>query len=238
MDTNKIIEINGTADIYVRAICDIEDRYHKDDLVATLYGKTINLNFQPQEKDIKKATYNLLSYYDRNLSSIDISELSLTEKILDLFHKNTTNQEFAITCREVKLPYNGRIYLNNNPVLNSVKIEGIDPLTIEIDYVNYSIYSDELVDNQEYVVTYKTNKQGNIFSMNRINDLPYFSLEIHFEGNGDKENERFFMFIPRAKIINMPVFTPPAGLSLSFMIIHEASLDDEDDLIKLGILNG
>ena len=63
METNKIIEISGIADIYIRAICDIEDKYHEGDLVATLYSKPINFTFKPQNAEARKGINNLLSFF-------------------------------------------------------------------------------------------------------------------------------------------------------------------------------
>lgn len=233
METNKIIEISGIADIYIRAICDIEDKYHEGDLVATLYSKPINFTFKPQNTEARKGINNLLSFYDRNLDSISIGNLSMTEKILELFQECELDKSFTITTRENKIPFNKEIYLNKSAEAETIVITGIDSSSIQYDAANKIIYSEELSDEEEYEIIYKTKVQGNLFNMNKINYLPYFSVEVHYSGNNDKENKHTYFFIPRVKIQNMPIFNPPSSFEIRMKVIH-----DEEDVIQMGILNG
>lgn len=233
METNKIIEISGIADIYIRAICDIEDKYHEGDLVATLYSKPINFTFKPQIAEARKGINNLLSFYDRNLDSISIGNLSMTEKILELFQECELDKSFTITTRENKIPFNKEIYLNKSAEAETIVITGIDSSSIQYDAANKIIYSEELSDEEEYEIIYKTKVQGNLFNMNKINYLPYFSVEVHYSGNSDKENKHTYFFIPRVKIQNMPIFNPPSSFEIGMKVIH-----DDDDVIQMGILNG
>ena len=69
--------------------------------------------------------------------------------------------------------------------------------------------------------------------MNKINYLPYFSVEVHYSGNSDKEDKHTYFFIPRVKIQNMPIFNPPSSFEIGMKVIH-----DEEDVIQMGILNG
>lgn len=233
METNKIIEISGIADIYIRAICDIEDKYHEGDLVATLYSKPINFTFKPQIAEARKGINNLLSFYDRNLDSISIGNLSMTEKILELFQECELDKSFTITTRENKIPFNKEIYLNKSAEAETIVITGIDSSSIQYDAVNKIIYSEELSDEEEYEIIYKTKVQGKLFNMNKINYLPYFSVEVHYSGNSDKENKHTYFFIPRVKIQNMPIFNPPSSFEIEMKVIH-----DDEDVIQMGILNG
>ena len=233
METNKIIEISGIADIYIRAICDIEDKYHKGDLVATLYSKPINFTFKPQSTEARKGINNLLSFYDRNLDSISIGNLSMTEKILELFQECELDKSFTVTTRENKIPFNKEIYLNKSAEADTIVITGIDSSSIQYDADNKIVYSEELSDEEEYEIIYKTKVQGNLFNMNKINYLPYFSVEVHYSGNSNKENKHTYFFIPRVKIQNMPIFNPPSSFEIGMKVIH-----DDEDVIQMGILNG
>ena len=142
METNKIIEISGIADIYIRAICDIEDKYHKGDLVAALYSKPINFTFKPQNTEVRKGVNNLLSFYDRNLDIINIGNLSMTEKILELFQECELDKDFTVTTRENKIPFNKEIYLNKSAEAETIVITGINSSSIQYDAVNKIIYSE------------------------------------------------------------------------------------------------
>ena len=167
------------------------------------------------------------------MDSIDISDLSVTEKIMELFQETELTKDFFITQRENKIPYEKEILLNYSAVEGSIYIEGITQESIEYDSINNSIYSAELDDTKYYSVCYKRQVIGNLFSLNKVHNLPYLSLEIHFTGNANKENEKVFFLIPRVKLISTPVLTPPASFEISFKIVH-----DEEDKIIMGILNG
>lgn len=240
METNKIIETSGMADLYIRAICDIDDKYKEGDLVAALYGKPTSLIFRQQEKDIHKSVQNLLSFYDRNLDAVSITELSITEKILELFQETSENQEFFISKREGQISFNHELIIKElykEIDESSITVIGFDRNDFSYNAETKCLYSEKFLEGQCYEIVYKIKAVGNLFSMNKINYLPYFSLEIHYTGNIDKEENdegyKIYFFIPRVRIKNLPVFTPPSGLQLNFSVIHV-----EDDVIQMGVVSG
>lgn len=202
---NNLYELGGIGDVFIINKIDLKlgkNNYKAGEVYTVL--KDVNINFQyEQNNSLGKNKENKVQYVENYPSSISISNIDMTDKIYNLLMKRKEEDYMIITKKEIiTCEENNTIYLSENPLGNIyVKNNKYENLFFTQEG---QILKGDFVIGEQYLIFYNIQTEQQVFSM-KNNSLPYFSLEIHFKGNKNKETYKGYLLIPSVSLTSSPV---------------------------------
>ena len=200
---NKLNEFGGIADVYIinkvqKTIGNIE--YQPGEPYTLLQNVTVQLEYKENISEANSKMNNL-SHYNAFPSGITIADVPFTDKVCNLLMQRNNNKMQVYEKEIICCSENGIIYLSNIPVSNIyVKDSSFNNIEFTIDGEKIT---GNFIENEKYLVFYKKEIEINNFNL-ISNILPYFSLEIHFKGNTDKNFQLGYLFIDSSSLISSP----------------------------------
>lgn len=173
---------------------------------------------------IQSAKKAISSYQEARPQSIKISNLSLSSSIVNLLFQKENQYNCHKTQVFISYPEDGKIILptdryNNTPVF----VYDENSQCVECE-VNGNMIEGNLNDSAAYKVIYEENIGGESFSL-ETPSYPYFSLEIQFCGNTNKETSYYVMYFDAVKLVTSPnlgiIADDIQNVPLIFDIIYE-----------------
>lgn len=210
MNNSNLLEFGGNIDLLAIAICDFETpagKYYKNDIVLDLKDIYFTTNYVNNSK-VARNSNNQLKYSEYSLSTLNFQYVPLSQQVYDLFASSSKENLLINGCEEVICLENGIIFpLSIEDIdKNSVKVKGIENIEVVKNGKNIMITSDQFSAGKSYKISYLYSKQGYVMELGNSDlNIPYFSLQISFRGNKDKDSLEGFLMIDKAHIMFTPV---------------------------------
>lgn len=147
---------------------------------------------------IQNAKKPISSYQESRPSGIKISNLALSSTIVNLLFQKSESFPCHKTQIIIAYPEEGKIFLPTDRYDNTpVFVYDENSNYIECD-INGNILEGEFDNSTAYRVIYEEGVNGEMFSL-EAPSYPYFSLEIQFSGNTNKETAYYVMYFYHLK---------------------------------------
>ena len=225
----KLLEFGGHANVILRANIDMSingNTYNAGDVVFLFEGVNLEFTYNEKHNTSTIGRRNQLSYFERNINTINISNLSLTTDYIEVFGEQQTDN-FDRSVIERVVVTDRKFYTLQLPSKNKVYILNQGQLEVELDaeYRELTIKSD--IEDGEYTVIYSTAVDAPLYDINGMESIPYMQMEIMGLGNVDKEDGNVYIRIPKVNLINRPDFSLSDRIGaqdLTFQVIQDTIL--------------
>lgn len=225
----KLLEFGGQANVILRANIDMSingTNYQAGDVVFLFEGVDLEFTYNEKHNTSTIGKRNQLSYFERNINTVNISNLSLTTDYIEVFGEQKTDnfdrsviEQVTVTDKKfytLQLPSTNMVYILNQGQLN---------VNVDAEYREVTLLED--IEDGEYTVIYTTSVNTPLYDINGMESIPYLQMEIMGLGNVDKENGNVYIRIPKVNLINRPDFSLSTRVSaqdLTFQVIQDTIL--------------
>lgn len=190
-------KVNGIIRSYHAGKLGKMDMEYDNQPYTILRGISATLNFSSNDKDSTVAEKNVLQYNADTVKEVRLSNVPLTEKILDLIYKDNeeklySKQENYISDEE------GNIYLNTTDEIYQVFVYD-DEGNLE---AAYGTFSDSILHVQKTEATYSIyySYLGETSYLLDKPDNQYIKLDLEILGNEDDNTQDMCLHIDKAAI--------------------------------------
>lgn len=160
-------------------------------------GATIN--FADKDRNSSQGVRNLLAYNTSEIDSLNISNVLLTDKVLNLLFDNS-EEKLCTTTKDVFSTSDGKIYLTcPQDTIYNVFIFNEEGLELALDTYNIaedSIHVDK--NNSPYLViySYEGNKAVSFSSPRNL----YLTLDLELTGNVNDETSKMWIHLDKCAV--------------------------------------
>jgi hypothetical protein len=236
MDYNSLIEIGSKANIILRFKSEANINgftYAANEPYLFLKNVNVIINYSNQSKS-GETDINVIANSDIKPRTVVVGGFSFSRKIASLLasfnQSNLTYQTTlfrSITAIKQEEESFGRILL-----LDEIKIDDnlfvydsdFNRISVTYDVALNSLNSEDLIEDEEYLVSFSSDKTGTKFDLNKTH-VPYMSLEIQGIGNINKTKKEVLMYFDKVSLNSMINFTfiqdEMINVPLQFLIIDD-----------------
>lgn len=205
---NKLIEMGGLATVILKVrtpFCLNGKEYEVGDILTIFEDAIamIDYNTSSREENLKIKNTNLFNYYSYQINLIDLSSISLTTEMMNLFSKYNADS-FTIPNIEISAASDGNLYPLKTP--DKLKPAKIISTNVLLEHQQGLLYNEFLEDNKEYSFLYYSTQDGDYFELgsNNRDHMPYLSMEIIVKGNIDKKTSYTYLFFDKVDLEDLP----------------------------------
>ncbi|MFW6029386.1 MAG: hypothetical protein ACOCRO_03950 [Halanaerobiales bacterium] len=235
MNYNSLIEIGSKADAIIRFKTDIDingQHFEANEPYLLLKDVRVLIDYGKIEKQTKNTKFES-AYTDINPRVVGIGAISFSRKLASLLATYESETTYNPTKSATLAANDGYIYMTDDVddtkdifIYNS-DFDKIEDFTY--DDSNNSIYSDDFVDGNEYLILFSSVRSGSRYNLLKPH-IPYMSLEIQGVGNVDKSPKDVYMYFDKVSLNSIISFNfiqdDRMNVPLEFKII-----DDKNNIL-------
>jgi hypothetical protein len=219
----SILEYGGVGRVILRAMSAF-NKYKENDIIDIIENTDITIGYSTIVNSATQSVSTILNDYKYVIDYVNLNNVSMTPKLLDLFNTHTDNLTVAASVIEKPIANSNSLFLVNIPNTDSIQI---------LDYseeFKYESTTNEITgtftEGKQYMVIFTVNKTGTKFNLNDSANIPYISMEIQLNGNADKVSGNADILLPRVRLVGNPILSSGYGEIVKFLINFKVIADD------------